>query len=238
MRAPILALAAALLAFAPRAEAAPRKEPESPPSLQPLPTLQPLPPVNHLPGWQEPPLTLTEPALPPPRDVHETGESPHYYRLPPNLVGAAFRLGLGMHYRLPLNGDTGKVAFAFEVLTGVSVRFYRGSKAGALIEGGYSYIGFGEHLAQMGLGFLVRDLGPPGFDDKPRHGAIAVGLLPRFVVGTAKGELTYGERSGLLLVFWGFGLELGHQLTLTNGHPTHELHLTFATAGFDIGGST
>jgi hypothetical protein len=177
-------------------------------------------------------LTLPEAPLPPPRDIRETGESPLYYRIPPRFVGISFRIGFGGNGRLALDGAQGKIAFAFDVLAGASFRFSRTSKLGALAELGYTYIGFGEHLAQLGLGLLLHGPREPDEDD-PRRGVIGVALVPHGVLGSNTGHVEYGERTDLLFSVGVLGVDLGHQLTMLGDHPTHQIHVSFMFVTFD-----
>lgn len=175
-------------------------------------------------------LRLSEPEVPPPREIHEQGSSPTYYRLHPDTVLPMFRNGIGASVRLPANGEEGRGAFTLDVLGGAELGFGRGARVGLVAETGYSYVGFGEHWLLLGVGPMVRRFGPELIEsrsgDEPR-GDMAVYLLPHAMVGSLNGAFAQGIRTSLVFRFWLYGLEVGHQLAHTSERDVHELHLAF-----------
>lgn len=175
-------------------------------------------------------LQIAEPLAPEPRVVSEQSPSPLHYRLSPHLVLPTMRIGPGLHVRIPTGNITAKVAFALDLYGGVTIRFGRGASTGMLAEAGYSYVGFSEHLASLGIGVLHglgRPPTPPG-ETQPL-GRRRIGLVPHALLGWAYGGPAFGARTSLLLGYWVYGVELAHQVLFTGNRQIHEIHLTLAS---------
>ena len=175
-------------------------------------------------------LHLPEPTLTPRRVIEEQGPSPLHYRRSPRYVFPMIRTGIGAQGRLPTGDLEGKVAFTFDVDVGVAVRFGRGARVGMMVEGGYSYVGFSEHLANAGLGLIVWGLGSPiaaqyGQADPP--GPVKIALVPHALVGSAYGGTAYGARTSLIAIYWVAGFELAHQILVIGERQVHEIHTVF-----------
>jgi hypothetical protein len=180
-------------------------------------------------------LVLPEPTVAPRRVIEEQGESPLYYRRSPRYVFPTFRTAIGAQGRLPIGEAPGGVAFTVDVEVGVAVRFHRSARFGAMFEGGYSYVGFSEHLANAGLGFILWGLGSPVFErygqeDPP--GPVKIALVPHAIAGRAYGFTAYGARTSLMAFYWIAGFELAHQILLLPTRQVHEIHTTFTLLSF------
>ncbi|UQA55424.1 hypothetical protein [Polyangium aurulentum] len=179
-------------------------------------------------------LYLPEPTTTPRRVIEEQGPSPLYYRRSPRYVLPILRSAIGAQGRIATGDLEGKFAFTFDVDVGMAVRFTRGARVGAMLEGGYSYVGFSEHLANLGLGLIVWGLGSPileryGQVDPP--GPVKIALVPHALLGSAYGGTAYGARTSLMAIYWVAGFELAHQILVIGQRQVHEIHtvLTFAT---------
>lgn len=175
-------------------------------------------------------LVLPEPTGAPRRVIEEQGESPLYYRRSPRYVFPMFRTAVGVQGRLPIGDVEGGIAFTVGVEAGVAVRFHRSARFGAMFEGGYTYVGFSEHLADAGLGLILWGLGSPIFErygqvDPP--GPVKIALVPHAVAGRAYGGAAYGARTSLMAFYWIAGFELAHQVLLLPERQVHEIHAVF-----------
>jgi hypothetical protein len=97
-----------------------------------------------------------------------------------------------------------------------------------LAEAGYSYVGFSEHLASLGIGVLHgigRPPAPPG--ESPPLGRMRIGFVPHALLGQAYGGVAVGARTSMLLGYWVYGLELAHQVLFVDTRQVHEIHLSF-----------
>lgn len=178
-------------------------------------------------------LQLPEPTAPTPRVVEEKSPPEPYYRLPKPSPMVALRFGLGTQVRVPEGGEqAAKAAFALDVLVGAAFRFSRGSRLGAWIEGGYSYVSFSEHLVSLGIGPMLYKIGPSSSDDGRGPGNITVALLPRGLLGSVEGGFALGERTSFIFAYHGFGLDLAHQYTLVGDRQIHEIHVAITSLGF------
>jgi hypothetical protein len=172
-------------------------------------------------------LVLPEPTAAPRRVIEEHGQSPLYYRQSPRYVFPMFRTGIGAQGRLPIGDVEGGVAFTADVEVGLAVRFHRSARFGAMFEGGYSYVGFSEHLANAGLGLILWGLGSPiltryGQVDPP--GPVKIALVPHALAGRAYGHAAYGARTSLMAFYWLAGFELAHQVLQLPERQVHEIH--------------
>jgi len=165
-----------------------------------------------------PGLELAEPQAPPVRVVVEDGDSPLYYRLPPDTASVASRTAVGAAMR---DGDT---AFMLSLTLGASFKLGRGSHAGVWTEAGYSYERFHEHLFMLGVGPSARGLGPKLiFDD----GAFNVYLVPHAVIGRVDGATGYGIRTSAIVSLWMYGLEVSHQLLVVGSQRIEEIQVSY-----------
>jgi hypothetical protein len=173
-------------------------------------------------------LHLPEPIAPEPRVITEQGPSPLYYRKSPRIVLPTFRSGFGLQVRVPTGDITAKVAFTLNAYIGATIRFGRGASTGLLTEAGYSYVGFSEHLASVGIGVLHglgRAPAPPG-ESQP-IGRRRLAIVPHVLVGKAYGGLAVGARTSVILGYWIYGFELAHQVLVVGSRQIHEVHTTF-----------
>lgn len=172
---------------------------------------------------QIPPVTAPEPRI-----IVEQGESPLHYRRSPKIFIPTIRLGLGLQGRIATENITAKVAFALDVHFGGAFRFGRGASTGLLTEVGYSYIGFSEHLASLGLGIL-HGIGPvPRSSEGSRSlGRPRFGIVPHAILGSAYGGFGIGARSSLILGYWVYGVEFAHQVLFVGPQTFHEIHIVF-----------
>lgn len=151
-------------------------------------------------------LDIPEPSSLPRRAVTEQGESPRYHRQDPATGWAVFRPLIGMAFRgAPI--DVPAFSFAFDVIAGARLGFTRGEIGWAFVpEVGYSMLSPGSdapaHLAQMGVGLGAQ------------HEGTSVGLVPRFVIGSANGESAMGGRAAFyadITPSVGVALELSYE---------------------------
>ena len=113
--------------------------------------------------------------------------------------------------------------FTLDLLPAVDLGFARGSMAGMLIQGGYSFTTGGTHLFVLGAGPAIRHFGPTlGMGSR---GRMIAGLVANGVVGTVAGVGAAGVRTGVLLHMWVIGVELGHQYVVAGAQQGHELRL-------------
>ena len=171
-----------------------------------------------------PSLGLAEPATPAIGEVVETEASPTYYRIPPNIVSFAGRTALGAQTRWSdAERDT---SFALDLLLGCALRFRRDANAGLWIEGGYAWVRGHEHLAMLGIGPSYRTRG---------WSQTIVALVPHVIAGSIDGTSAIGARTSVFASHGPYGIELAHQLTISDGRRSHELHvaLTFPFAGIE-----
>jgi hypothetical protein len=164
-----------------------------------------------------PSLDLGEPQAPPVRVVVEDGDSPLYYRLPPDTVSLASRTAFGAAIR---DGDG---AFALSTMVGASIQLGRGSHAGVWTEAGYSYERFHEHLLMVGAGPSVRGLGPKLLFDE---GVLGFHLVPHAVIARVDGATGYGIRTSAIASFWFYGIELAHQMLVVGSQRTQEIQVS------------
>jgi hypothetical protein len=172
-------------------------------------------------------LEIAEPIAPEPRVISEQGSSPLYYRQSPRIVLPTIRIGPGLQIRIPTGKVTAKAAFTLDLYGGATIRFGRGASTGMLLEAGYSYVGFSEHLASLGIGVL-HGIGPlPVVRDEPKPlGRARIGLVPHVLAGYAYGGPALGVRTSLILGYWIYGVELAHQMLFVGERQIHEIHLT------------
>jgi hypothetical protein len=156
-------------------------------------------------------LDLGEPEAPPVRTVVERGESPLYYRLPPDVVAVAARSSLGLAMR---DGDG---AFALSTLAGASIRFGRGASAGLWTEAGYAYERFHEHLFLLGAGPSLHGSGDLTYGFQ---------LVPHAVIGRVDGATGYGIRTSAIASFWAWGIEVAHQLVVVHAQRIQEVQVS------------
>lgn len=168
------------------------------------------------PAAADPSFDLPEPAAPEPVVVREDTPGPLYYRLPDDTVRFLSRSGVGTELR------TSGTGFTLDMLLGSAIAFGRGAHAGLWIEGGYSYAGFGDHLAVLGAGPTLRGDSSELLDD----GAFGLALVPHAVAGDVNGTFGYGLRTSVVARFWLYGVEVAHQYLVAGSRSVHELHVT------------
>jgi hypothetical protein len=173
-------------------------------------------------------LKLPQPTAPEPRVIVERHPSQVHYRRSPRIVLPTLRLGPGIQIRLPVNEQVAKPAFSLDIYMGSVFRFGRGARTGLFVEGGYSYVGFSEHLASAGLGVL-HGIGRPEIepDELEPLGRPRIGVVPHALVGRAYGGTAVGARTSLILAYWAYGFEVGHQVLFVGPRTIHEMHLAF-----------
>ena len=159
---------------------------------------------------------LPEPAAPEPAVVREDTPGPVYYRLPDDIARFMSRSGVGAELR------TRGTGFTVDMLLGSAIAFGRGARTGLWIEGGYSYAGFGDHLAMLGVGPSLRGAPSELLED----GAFGLALVPHAVAGDVNGTFGYGVRTSLVARFWMYGVEVAHQYLVAGPRSVHELHVT------------
>ena len=179
------------------------------------------------PAAADPGFDLPEPAAPEPAVVREDTPGPLYYRLPDDTVRFLARSGVGTELR------TRGTGFTLDELVGAAVAFGRGARTGLWIEGGYSYAGFGDHLAVLGVGPTLRGPSSELFED----GAFGLALVPHVVAGDVNGTFGYGVRTSLVGRFWMYGVEVAHEYLVAGTRSVHELHLTL-TFPMTLGGGS
>lgn len=167
-------------------------------------------------------------AAPEPRVIDEQGPSPLHYRKSPQIFLPTLRLGLGIQGRIATENITAKVAFSLDFYAGGVFRFGRGASTGLLTEVGYSYVGFSEHLASLGLG-IFHGIGPAvetsrnaGTSGRPRFG-----IVPHAILGSAYGDFGIGARSSVILGYSVYGIEFAHQFLFVGPRTFHEIHIVF-----------
>lgn len=163
------------------------------------------------------------PSVPPPRRVVEVGESPVYYRQRRDTLGWGYRVGLGASLSLASALARPRSRFTLDVLPEFDVGFARGSRWGALFEGGYSYTTGGTHLLVVGGGPALRRFGPKLLGG--RTGSMTAALLGHGVVGSMAGKTATGARASVLLHLWLIGVEVGYQYVQAGAQRGHELRL-------------
>lgn len=174
------------------------------------------------------------PAVPPPRTIEEQGPSPYHYRKPPEPPGAAFRLGFGGSFAASRGLPPPRTRFTLDVLLGLDVGLARGSKAGVLIEGGYSYAYGGQHFFVLGAGPTVRHFGPTlGLG---RRGQLVAGLLAHGLFGKVAGQRAGGVRTSVVFHALAWMIEVGHQYVAVGEQSGHEVRLTLGVSFFELGG--
>jgi hypothetical protein len=174
----------------------------------------------------EPELALAEPSAPAPQVILEDAPSPVYYRLPDDVVQLLVRPSIGVDVR----GHS--AALALHQLAGVAIGFGRGAKAGMLVEAGYSYSRFHDHLLVLGAGPDLRRIGPAVVGDT---GAAFFALVPHAVLGSIDGTFGYGIRTSAIASFAFYGLELAHQYVVVGDRHVQQIEVLF-TMPMVIGG--
>jgi len=170
------------------------------------------------PAVAEPALGLAEPEAPPVRQIQEATPGPLYYRVPSDVSTPLLREGFGVALRSP------GAAFALDVFPGRVIRFGRGAKLGAWIEGGYSYSRFHDHLVAFGAGPALDRIGPrAGTYD--HDGALSFALVPHAVIGSIDGHFGYGVRTSAVASYSLFGLELAHDYLVVGAQRIHEVRV-------------
>jgi hypothetical protein len=175
------------------------------------------------------PLALA-PSPPPQREplfteaavLRERGPSPEYYRLSPRVTYGLMRSQIGA--QLCFEAGCGGVAFTLDVLTGAVVRFGRTSRWGAIVQGGYSYVGFGQHLAVAGLGLF----GGLARSEDPRAAitSTAATITIDALAGSVHGQPALGARVSASFGPRWFSVALGYQLVRTETSVSHQVRLT------------
>ncbi len=169
--------------------------------------------------------SLPAPPLPAPRVVTELRPSPLYYRLSPRVVLPLFRGAFGAQFRRAPDEASGSVAFTLDVTGGVVIRADRASPYGLLAEAGYSYAGFSQHLASLGVGAMV---GLGAVADREGHARAAgfrVAVAARALAGTSYGRAAVGLRSGVIVGGGFYAVELSHQVLFVDGDEHNEFRL-------------
>ncbi len=147
-----------------------------------------------------------------------------FYRLSPRLVLPLFRSGFGARMRPP-DGDSNAVAFTIDVTGGAVVRLGRASRHGLLAEVGYSWSGFSQHLAVFGLGVITGLGAASDFDGRARLPKLRAGIVARALAGSSYGGWAVGARTGALVGYSNYAIELAHQALDVGGRLEHEVHL-------------
>ncbi len=172
---------------------------------------------------------LASPPLPAPRVVAERGASPTYYRLSPRVMLPVFRGGFGAQFRSAPDDAAASVAFTFDVMGGVVARFDRASRHGLIAEVGYTFSGFSQHLASLGLGAMTGLGALADRDGRARAAGFRVALVTRFLAGVSYDRTAVGVRTGVIVGGPFYAVEIAHQVLFVDGDDHNELRLTFTT---------
>jgi hypothetical protein len=154
--------------------------------------------------------------------LREAGPSPVYYRLSPRVTYSLMHPQVGA--QLCFDAGCGVVAVTVDALSGAVVRFGRTSRWGAIVQGGYSYVGFGQHLAVAGVG-LYGGLARP---EDPRASALgtAASITLDAVAGWTRGQAAVGARVSASFGPRWLSVTLGYQQLRTETSTSHEVRLT------------
>ncbi|MFO0645233.1 MAG: hypothetical protein U0326_03270 [Polyangiales bacterium] len=172
---------------------------------------------------------LPPPPLPAPRVVTERGPSPNYYRLSPRVVLPLVRAGFGAQFRSAPDEASGSVAFTLDVMGGVVLRADRASPYGVLAEAGYSFAGFSQHLAALGLGAVVGLGAMSDREGRARPAGFRVAVAEHVLAGASYGVTAVGLRSGVIVASASYAVELSHQVLFVDGEDHNEFRLTLTS---------
>jgi hypothetical protein len=166
--------------------------------------------------------TQREPVFATSAVLRELGPSPEYYRLSPRVTYGLMHPQVGA--QLCFEAGCGGVAVTIDALSGAVVRFGRASRWGALVQGGYSYVGFGQHLAVAGVG-LYGGLARP---EDPRAAATstAASITVDALAGLNVGQPAVGARVSASFGPRWLSITLGYQLLRTETSTSHQVRLT------------
>ncbi|MFO0560688.1 MAG: hypothetical protein U0269_21915 [Polyangiales bacterium] len=166
-----------------------------------------------------------EPAFARPAVIREEGPSPEFYRRDPRVVYGVAHTQVGAQLRI---APTAGIAFTVDALGGALLRMGRTSEWGAIVEGGYSYVGFSEHFVLAGLGLAHHCV--PDYDGEPtRERALSIALTVHGLGGFSETRSALGFR-GQISIGAPYALfTFGYQLVQTDAVTTHELRFTLAT---------
>lgn len=164
----------------------------------------------------------------PPRAVEERGVPVPYYRLSPHVVLPTIRLGFGARLR-DAAPDRATLAFAFDALGGVVVRADRASPWGLVVDAGYGYAGFSQHLAMLGGGVMYGIAARADREGRPRAAGLRLGLLAHGLAGSSYDRVAAGARTGLVVGYTYYAIEVAHQALWVDGEVDHALHIVFTS---------
>lgn len=166
-----------------------------------------------------------EPEFTRPAVIREQGPSPEFYRRDPRIVFGVAHTQVGTQIRaVPSAG----IAFTVDALGGALLRMGRTSEWGAIVEGGYSYVGFSEHFAVVGLGLAHHCV--PDYDGEPhRERTLSFAISAFALGGVSDARSATGFRAQIALGAPYALFTFGYQLVQTDAVTTHELRFTLAT---------
>src|SRR5262249_53103102 len=151
------------------------------------------------------------------------GPSPTYYRRSGHLTQPHARIGIGLEMRGARAGGDSATALSIDLLYGLAQHLGPDTHAGIWIEAGYSYAGFGDHLAVLGAGPAMIGLEPK----VEALGGFSFAIVPHALLGRIDGETGYGVRTSVVACFSRFGIEVAHQVLFVGPERWQELHIMF-----------
>jgi hypothetical protein len=186
-----------------------------------------------------PPAHVAPDAPPAADDVREDGPSPVYYRVPAGTTRIPYRVVLGAADRPAWTSADARAAFAFEIGVGMPPALFsfpsgaqreRSSPWAGVIDLGYAYGSFSEHIGFVGFGPHVRGFLPTS-EKLGAAGPLHASLIPHLALGAREGDFAVGARTSLAVGYSYFGVTLAHQVTHTSVNVAHALYVMVGIVG-------
>jgi hypothetical protein len=157
----------------------------------------------------------------PPAEVHENGPSPIYYRLP----ASSFRVGVRILMGPVFQTARPKAAFGLTVANAMQVvgSNDRPSWVG-VVDWGYAYSGFVEHLGLIGFGLYFRTY-ESTTQKVSNADSFHFALVPHLALGARHAEFAVGARTSMLVGWSVFGIEVTHQMLSAPDGIEHTIHV-------------
>jgi len=157
--------------------------------------------------------------------VEEIGESPTYYRLPEIAPTLMVRGGpsFGVDF------VRGATAWGFRVGLGIAFAVARDPHHVLVLDGGYAYRGFDDHLGALGASYLFTNADSAQDVNVQPGVALSVAALG----GARIGAPAAGARVAVAFRYFFYMLEVAYEWLATDDDdtPAHLLVLTFAGSG-------
>lgn len=160
--------------------------------------------------------------------VEEIGESPTYYRLPE--LGPTLMIRGGPSFGVDF--VRGATAWGFRLGVGLAFAVARDPHHVLVLDGGYAYRGFDDHLGALGVSYLFTDADSAADINTQPGVAVSVAALGGGRVG-AGGAGGAGVRVAIAFRYFFYMLEFAYEGLATEdaNMPGHLLVLTFAGSG-------